>query len=33
MMEGIPSGGENGNKDISERKKNKTFSLAGLCGI
>ena len=32
MMGGIPSGGENGNKDILEKKKNKTFSLAGLCG-
>lgn len=29
---GIPSGGENGNKDIFERKKSKTFSLAGLGG-
>lgn len=32
MMGGIPGGGENGNKDISERRKSKTVSLAGLCG-
>lgn len=32
MMGGIPSGGKNGNKDIFERKENKTFSLARLSG-
>lgn len=32
MMGGIPSAGENGSKDLFEKRKSKTLSMPGPCG-